>query len=124
MKTLIAAAIVTTTISIAHSASAIEITVVKSQGKNPSIVLVEGHTLVTTRGVEWKCHDGIIVRFDSVGEKREEGASTTLIITGLPRLGPNSLHIVESKDSKRELRERLKGRSSFLLDGKHCTIQD
>jgi hypothetical protein len=42
MKTLIAAAIVTTTISIAHSASAIEITVVKSQGKNPSIVLVEG----------------------------------------------------------------------------------
>jgi hypothetical protein len=81
-------------------------------------------TLVTSRGVEWKCHDGIIVRFDSVGGKREEGASTTLIITGLPRLGPNGLHIVESKDSKRELRERLKGRSSFLLDGKRCTIQD
>jgi hypothetical protein len=82
------------------------------------------HAQDTSRGVEWKCHDGIIVRFDSIGGKREEGASTTLIITGLPRLGPNSLHIVESKDSKRELRERLKGRAPFLLDGKRCTIQD
>jgi hypothetical protein len=81
-------------------------------------------TLVTNRGVEWKCHDGIIVRFDSVGDRYEEGASTTLVITGLPRLGPNSLHIVESKTSKRDLRERLKGRAPFLLDNKHCTIQD
>jgi hypothetical protein len=76
-------------------------------------------TLITSRGVKWKCHDGIIVRFDSVGEKREEGASTTLISTGLPRLGPNSLHIVESKDSKRELVAR-KLASPYICTPGHC----
>jgi hypothetical protein len=80
--------------------------------------------LVVSRGVEWKCPDGIIMRFDSVGGRYEEGASTTLTIMGLSRLGPNNLHIVESKQSKRNLRERLKGRSSFLLNGKYCAIQD
>src|SRR5262249_39146207 len=80
--------------------------------------------LVVSRGVEWKCPDGIIIRFDSIGGRYEEGASTTLTIMGLSRLGPNNLHIVDSKESKRDLRERLKGRSPFLLNGKYCTIQD
>jgi hypothetical protein len=69
-------------------------------------------TLVTRRGVDWKCHDGLTVRFDSIGEKYEEGASTTLIITGLPRRRPNSLHISCGK------------RGCPLLDGKRCTIKD
>src|SRR5262245_21124093 len=46
--------------------------------------------LVVSRGVEWKCPDGIIIRFDSIGGRYEEGASTTLTIMGLSRLGPNT----------------------------------
>jgi hypothetical protein len=68
--------------------------------------------LVTTRGVNWKCHDGIIMRYDSIGDRYEEGASTTLTITGMPRLGLNNLHITCGK------------RGCPVLNGKRCTIQD
>jgi hypothetical protein len=66
--------------------------------------------LVTRRGVDWKCPDGVTVRFDHVGEKREQGASETLIITGLREF--HRLHITCNK------------RGCPVLNGKRCTIQD
>ena len=69
--------------------------------------------LVVRRGVEWKCRDGIVLRFDQIGEKREEGASETLTITGLSRLGDwHTLHITCGK------------RGCPVLNGKRCVIQD
>jgi hypothetical protein len=67
-------------------------------------------TLVTTQGGNWKCQDGIVMRYDTVGERYEAGASTTLIITGLPRRGPsyNNLHITCGK------------RGCPVLNGKRC----
>jgi hypothetical protein len=67
--------------------------------------------LVTHRGVDWKCHDGMIVRYDHIGEKREEGATETLTITGIPR-GLNNLHITCGK------------RGCPVLNGKRCVIKD
>jgi hypothetical protein len=51
---------------------------------------------LTMRGVDWKCRNGMVVRFDQVGGKREEGGSETLIITGIPH-GLNNLHITCGK---------------------------
>ena len=67
--------------------------------------------LVTTRGVNWKCHDGIIMRYDHIGGKREEGATETLTITGI-RPGLNNLHITCGK------------RGCPVLNGKRCVIKD
>jgi hypothetical protein len=66
--------------------------------------------LITRRGVEWKCHDGVTVRFDQVGEKREEGSSETLTITGLHNF--RKLHIT------------CGNRGCPVLNGRRCVIQD
>lgn len=67
--------------------------------------------LVIHRGVDWKCHDGIIMRYDRVDEKREEGGYQILTITGIPR-GFNNLHITCGK------------RGCPVLNGKRCAIED
>jgi hypothetical protein len=69
-------------------------------------------TLVSRRGVEWKCPGGIIVRWDQIGDRYEEGASETLVVTGLPRLGSGNLHITCGK------------RGCPVLNGKRCVIKD
>jgi hypothetical protein len=66
--------------------------------------------LVTRRGVDWKCRDGVTVRFDQVGEKREEGSSETLTITGLHNF--RKLHIT------------CGNRGCPVLNGRRCVIQD
>jgi hypothetical protein len=66
--------------------------------------------LVTSRGVDWKRHGGMVTRYDHVGEKREEGATETLTITRIPR-GLNNLHITCGK------------RGCPVLNGKRCVMQ-
>jgi hypothetical protein len=63
-----------------------------------------------SRGVDWKCHDGIIMRYDRVGEDKRD-STETLTITGIRR-GLNNLHITCGK------------RGCPLLNGKRCVIQD
>jgi hypothetical protein len=67
--------------------------------------------LPTMRGVDWKCPNGVILRYDQIGGPREEGATVNLTITGMPP-GLNNLHITCGK------------RGCPVLNGKRCTIQD